>query len=819
MQRAAKALATCLSLALLLAPAIPASAAGTITLNPGAVTVGYGPTQIAIDTQADFGTTPPPVFLLNASSQPQAEVSGVQLLTPSDLEFTLEPGLAAGSYTVEVDLAGGTSLTQQLNVLTPSYTLSSQTPAIAGYTQAIQFSAAGTNTDFGSQTAVSLIDQSGATVSGAISGVVVQSPTALTFSLEPGVPAGSYEVAISGVPGQQPLTVQHSGVTFNPSPVAEGYSGLIQATGTNTEFSKGITVSFETASGAQMQVTNQTVQTATAMSFGLPTGLPAGTYTVVFQEGQQTVKQPFTVQAAPSFSFSPALLPSGYQPMPLSLTGVDTFFSSATTKVNLLGSSNASEDSYLASVQFQNGTQATVNLMKGLPAGTYTLQVAVSSYPTLSTTLTVSTSSSVSSGGTSSSGGSTGGSSGGSPSSGGGPTPPPSTSSSGTVNVTTATTQATQASTTLFTVNPQLLADALGSAQGQTAQIESASGDAALVLPSQSVQTLIQDKDQMEFSTPSASYNLPLQVLPMAQLAAALGTASGSDVSLEISVQPASSADQAALTHAFGVKDVLVSPVSFSVTASANGKTVPVGSLGGLAQSTLTLPSGTVAGSDTVGVVLVNGTPQHARTTISGNTVTFYSETVSTFAVVAHQTNFSDIAGLPQATAIQALSDQLVIDGFTSSLFEPQGGVTRAQFAAFMVRALGLWNIGGVNAKFSDVPSSYWAASVIQSAATEKFIDGFPSGKFEPGAQITNEQMAAIVARAMAYLGIGQGKETAQPKDASQIPSWAQSDVDLALSQGIMSVNAQGDFAPHAVTTRAQAAQIIWNLMQQAGIQ
>jgi len=78
--------------------------------------------------------------------------------------------------------------------------------------------------------------------------------------------------------------------------------------------------------------------------------------------------------------------------------------------------------------------------------------------------------------------------------------------------------------------------------------------------------------------------------------------------------------------------------------------------------------------------------------------------------------------------------------------------------------------------------------------------------------------MAAIVARAMNFLGIANGAATVEPKDRAAIPHWAQADVGLVLSQGIMTTNAQGDFSPYAVTTRAQAAQIIWDLMQKAGI-
>ena len=227
---------------------------------------------------------------------------------------------------------------------------------------------------------------------------------------------------------------------------------------------------------------------------------------------------------------------------------------------------------------------------------------------------------------------------------------------------------------------------------------------------------------------------------------------------------------------------------------------------------------GAVNTADTTGVVLVDGIPEHARTTFGNGTATIYSLTNSTYAVVSHRVRFTDIAGIPQAAAITALAEKLVVDGVTPTTFDPQGGVTREQFAAPLVRAIGLWNIGR-GLSFRDVPATSWAAPAIQAAVAEKLIQGFSDGTFRPNAPITNEQMAAMVARALRFLGIQPASTQVVPTDVGAIPAWARPDVQTALSQGIMTEGVGGSFQPAAVTTRAQAAQIVWNLMHEAGIQ
>ncbi len=370
---------------------------------------------------------------------------------------------------------------------------------------------------------------------------------------------------------------------------------------------------------------------------------------------------------------------------------------------------------------------------------------------------------------------------------------------------------------TTFTVNSGMLTQNLSGLEGSDVTFSSNTTGTDISLSADALQSLDQGNDGITLETPGATYTLPSGSIDVTQLETLLGVTQPSDISLSISVTPASNADTSDITQGLQGGTIVGAPMTFTITATANGQAQTIEVFSGPVPRTFTLDSPPDP-TDTTGVVLVNGVPEHAWTVFSGTTATIYSRTDSTYAVVTHEVSFDDIAGLPQENAIQALANKLIVNGMTQTTFDPQGGVTRAQFAALVIRALGLWNLGGT-VTFPDVQSDSWAAPVIRSAVAESFIEGYPDGTFQPQAQITNAQMAVIVGRVMRFLGIAAGQTAVTPSDETAIPAWAANDVQLVLSQGIMTTGSDGAFHPGATTNRAQAAQIIWNLMQKAGIQ
>lgn len=97
-------------------------------------------------------------------------------------------------------------------------------------------------------------------------------------------------------------------------------------------------------------------------------------------------------------------------------------------------------------------------------------------------------------------------------------------------------------------------------------------------------------------------------------------------------------------------------------------------------------------------------------------------------------------------TAIESLSSQGVIKGYTDGTFRPNEKVTRGQAAAMINRVLKYKPKN--TASFKDVPATYSFATDIAAMKELGIINGFEDGTYRPNDSLTRTQMAVIVARA-----------------------------------------------------------------------
>ncbi len=87
-------------------------------------------------------------------------------------------------------------------------------------------------------------------------------------------------------------------------------------------------------------------------------------------------------------------------------------------------------------------------------------------------------------------------------------------------------------------------------------------------------------------------------------------------------------------------------------------------------------------------------------------------------------------------------------------------------------------------------------------------LTSFPDNTFRPNAQVTRAEFAALIVRAMGRQGEATQKASAPLaiKDAADVPGPLHGYVAAAIDQKVMAVGADGMFRPNAPTTRAEAA-------------
>jgi parallel beta-helix repeat protein len=167
---------------------------------------------------------------------------------------------------------------------------------------------------------------------------------------------------------------------------------------------------------------------------------------------------------------------------------------------------------------------------------------------------------------------------------------------------------------------------------------------------------------------------------------------------------------------------------------------------------------------------------------------------------------------------IETLAAQGVISGVGDGNFRPDAPVTRAQFAALINKAYAPAPVReAIN--FSDVPSSYWAFSAIQTASRGGYMAGYAGGTFKPEQNIPRVQLVVAIAN-----GVGYGRQPADQtlltklSDGSAVPDYAKNPVAAALKRNIL-VNfpTPASFAPNREATRAEVAALIYQSLVDLG--
>lgn len=196
------------------------------------------------------------------------------------------------------------------------------------------------------------------------------------------------------------------------------------------------------------------------------------------------------------------------------------------------------------------------------------------------------------------------------------------------------------------------------------------------------------------------------------------------------------------------------------------------------------------------------------------------NEAVQKVPVTMPGTTFSDIAGHANQEAIEALAERGIITGKGSSRFDPDATMTRAEFAAIIVRALGL--TPQTSNAFTDVAASQWYAPYIGTAHAYGIINGVGGGKFNPGGTITRQEAAAMVARSAKLCGMdttlseGEQRDILAPfADYMTVSSWARESMAFCYSEGILD-DSDLNVNPTRPILRCEIAQMLYNLLDSA---
>jgi hypothetical protein len=331
----------------------------------------------------------------------------------------------------------------------------------------------------------------------------------------------------------------------------------------------------------------------------------------------------------------------------------------------------------------------------------------------------------------------------------------------------------------------------------------------------------------IEVNTGHASYRLPAALIDEAEIREQFGADVNLDeISVRISVVESTEEEvrfAEAIAAGYGAA-VIVPPVHFTVEAEYAGRTLQWTGFGGFVERRIAIPEGIDPQQvTTAAVVDEDGTMRHVPTKVvlvdGRYYAVIYSMTNSLYALVNKTAAFPDMAKHWAEAAVKDMGSRLIVFGRDNGQYEPDGKVTRAEFAAMLVRGLGL-KAGPGEVPFTDVKAGDWYYEAVKAAYQYGLVQGYEDGRFRPNERITREQAVVMLRKAMALTGLNpqtpEGTLGAY-QDAQEVAAWAQGAMADSIAAGLVSGRDGSNLAPKELLTRAETAVLIRNLLQRSG--
>jgi len=190
-------------------------------------------------------------------------------------------------------------------------------------------------------------------------------------------------------------------------------------------------------------------------------------------------------------------------------------------------------------------------------------------------------------------------------------------------------------------------------------------------------------------------------------------------------------------------------------------------------------------------------------------------------AVSAPGVSFSDIVGHENEAAALALAERGIINGYPIGTYVPEATITRAEFAAVIVRALGL-SADDRAITFSDVAVGNWFYSYASAASGYDIIRGRSARIFDPEGLITRQEASVMIYRAAALCGLSEMLDDtairnilAQFTDYRTVASWATEAMAFCYYLDILDDD-DIEIGPTQWIKRGEAAETVFRMLKKA---
>lgn len=178
---------------------------------------------------------------------------------------------------------------------------------------------------------------------------------------------------------------------------------------------------------------------------------------------------------------------------------------------------------------------------------------------------------------------------------------------------------------------------------------------------------------------------------------------------------------------------------------------------------------------------------------------------------------FKDTASSPYQKAISALAARGMISGRGNGYFYPNDTITRAEFAAILVKTLGLSEKSSL--PFTDIKNSDWYYSALASAYNYQLIAGTSTTTFSPTGALTRQEAAVLISRAAKMCGLDTAYSEHEItnilcvyNDYRTCAAWSREALAWAYDEHILD-DSVWEINPTENISRGEVVQMLYNML------
>ncbi len=195
--------------------------------------------------------------------------------------------------------------------------------------------------------------------------------------------------------------------------------------------------------------------------------------------------------------------------------------------------------------------------------------------------------------------------------------------------------------------------------------------------------------------------------------------------------------------------------------------------------------------------------------------VVFVTDHFSRYAIGYNKVSFFDVkTGDWYYDAVSFLAARGITTGVDGG-FNPGANLTRGQFLTMLLRAYGIEPDEKSSDNFADAGDTYYTG-YLAAAKRLSIADGVGGNLFKPESAITRQEMFKLLYSALEAFGRlpegASGRTLADFSDSGEIADWARKSMAALVQSGSIS-GSGGRLNPIGTTTRAEMAQVLFNLM------